>query len=271
MLPQRMAITALVGVVLFLALLAFIYFYFPESNGKTNLYASVGRDRNAWLVVINDQTGELTKIGKFGYTIMGLAYDPQRDILYGVDGQVGEATNSLFEIDRKTGTAVRIGPLHAENFFGLAYDSYRQKLYGANNKGLYLIRVTTGHAVLVGTFGLNQAIPRELAFDPDSVEMFLGTEGVEAEGDRNGLNLVDTQTGKLRFLGTYKGERRSSNAFNNIRAIEYDWKEKRLLGINEGREDHLVTINTSTGKADLLVKLSQNENYSGLALGRKPQ
>jgi hypothetical protein len=95
--------------------------------------------------------------------------------------------------------------------------------------------------------------------------LFLGTEGLDGQKDMNGLNEVDLHTREVRFIGAYKGTH-SANTFNNLRAIEYDPRTNRLLGVDEGTDDdYLVQIDTASGAANLLVKLVPKYSFGGIA------
>jgi hypothetical protein len=235
------------------------------------LYASspdVVTAENGSLFSIDLTTGVATKIGNFGFYITGLAYDSDNDILYGLSGGSGASINHLFHIDRTTGAATPIGPLGSTEFFGLAYDSTRHQLFATNQTGLYTVDSATGQATLIGSISPPTDATRELTFDLFTETLFLGTEGVINGVDVNGLNTIDRDTGALTFLGTYKADG-PSDLFNNVRGIEFDPLQNRLLGIDGGTgggRQQLLIIDPSSGAASLLIDLNaQNRGFLGLA------
>jgi len=114
--------------------------------------------------------------------INGLAYDPNADILYGIDS-VG--VGGLYTINRSTGAASFIGVTGGFNLQGLAFDSLNNVLYATEtfvNGGLFEINPSTGASTRVGT--LASAIAG-LAYD--SLNDQLVGSGV-GTGDLFGLN-----------------------------------------------------------------------------------
>ena len=217
------------------------------------------------LAIIDPVTGIVTPVGKFGTIINGLAYDPDQDILYGTNG-VSTPLSDLFQINRQTGVATRIGST-GERFWGIAYDPTSRQLFavtdGDPDPSLYTINPATGQATLIGSLGLPSGgiATRGLALDPVRDILFLGTEGDSDDGrDFDGLSIVDTITGQATYIGAYKGDG-PADAFNNVRGLEFDQLQNRLLGINGGAPDQLLTINTSTGIATVLINLSIGSDF----------
>jgi hypothetical protein len=100
-----------------------------------------------------------------------------------------------------------------------------------------------------------------LALDPVRNILFLGTEGDSDDGrDFDGLSIVNTITGQATYIGAYKGDG-PADAFNNVRGLAFDQLQNRLLGINDGGPDQLLTINTSTGIATVLINLSIGSDF----------
>jgi hypothetical protein len=235
-----------------------------SSSTPLILYASAFDQRldKGELFSIDLTTGAVTKIGDLGFIINGLAYDSDNDILYGVGGGQGTSISYLFRINRTTGAATPVGPLGSVEFFGLAYDATRHQLFATNQTGLYTVNSSTGQATLVGSISLPTAATRELTFDIATDTLFLGTEGVVDGVDVNGLNTIDRDTGELTFLGTYKagGDPR---LFNNVRGIEFDLLQSRLLGIDTSDNiTRLLMIDSSNGAASVLMNLLNFPNLS---------
>lgn len=102
---------------------------------------------------IDTDTLEINAVGSLGvdFRWSGLAYDPTRDILFGIDGRGGQF--ELYSINMETGAATSIGDHGIEELFGLAYDSSTDSLYATQLHGdesLYEIDPDTAVATLVG-------------------------------------------------------------------------------------------------------------------------
>lgn len=113
------------------------------------------------LISIDINTFAVTTIGDLGipFTSGGLAYDPNSDILYLVDGRSGTTgVDGLYTVDRSTGVGTLIGIHGVSDLLGLAFDSRNNILYastfplltGAAAGELYRLDTSTGAATLVG-------------------------------------------------------------------------------------------------------------------------
>lgn len=113
------------------------------------------------LISIDTTTFAITTIGDLGipFTSGGLAYDPNSDTLYLVDGRtVTGSSESLYTVDRSTGVATLIGIHGVLDLLGLAFDSTNNILYastfplltGSAAGELYRLDTSTGTATLVG-------------------------------------------------------------------------------------------------------------------------
>lgn len=117
------------------------------------------------LYTINESTGDrlesidtdtlvITDIGSLtvDFSFGGLAYDPNSDTLYMIDGR---SLLNLYEVDRNTGAAILIGNHGVTDLFGLAFDTKNNVLYataffnGIDN--FYRLDVTNGQATLIGS------------------------------------------------------------------------------------------------------------------------
>ena len=112
------------------------------------------------LITIDAGTGVGTLVGT-GSTdamIVGLAFDPNGDVLYGAGIPFATANRQLYTINRATGATAPIAPLNVA-IQGLAWDSVLG-LIGAFEK-LYQINTQTGATTQVGSedFTDNQAGP----------------------------------------------------------------------------------------------------------------
>lgn len=97
-----------------------------------------------------------TVVGAFGVSTEfgGLAYDPDNDLLYMVNG-LFSGTPNLYTVNQGSGAAVLIGPTGV-GLTGLAYDYRNDVLYGAGSfgsQGIYSLNPSTGAASLIGVPG----------------------------------------------------------------------------------------------------------------------
>lgn len=107
------------------------------------------------LVRIDTTTLAITNIGDVGVEVTngGLAYDPNTDILYMVDGR---STAGLYSVDRSTGAASLIGTHGLLDLAGLAFDPNNNILYGStysvpvDGGALHTLNTGTAAATLVG-------------------------------------------------------------------------------------------------------------------------
>jgi hypothetical protein len=96
-------------------------------------------------------------------------------------------------------------------------------------------------------FKLLGAVSTGLVYDRSRRALFMSTRA--GNPDRTGLNVNDTSTEMMRFVGSYKGDR-VTEAFNNI-GLAYDPEKDRLLGLALSSPDstYLVEVNRDTGYA----------------------
>jgi hypothetical protein len=118
------------------------------------LYAADGGGGNdSTLFILSPITGAVVStVGPIGFSVTGLAYDPDTQILYGATGNI--SGRSLIRIDIRTGAGTLIGPFNTNTpMADLTFDP-SGTLYGwsgfQGTKGLYSIDVATGMATFVG-------------------------------------------------------------------------------------------------------------------------
>ncbi|QDT48188.1 PEP-CTERM motif protein [Symmachiella dynata] len=177
---------------------------FVASAQAGTLYAV--REIDDVLVSIDTNTLAFTDIGALGvsYNFGGLAYDPNSDTLYMIDGR---DLQSLYTVDQNTGAASLIGSHGITDLFGLAFDSTNNVLYGSGESpsGLYTMNIATGAASLVGDPGVGAD---GLSYDSKN-DRLVGNEA--GSGDLYELNR-STGAATLLFDG----------AFTNNNGMAYD-------------------------------------------------
>jgi hypothetical protein len=125
------------------------------ANPAKNLFYTVDIGATGAPLLSVTPGGTITDIGFSNAFIIGLAFDSNHNILYGVNH------NSLYTINTTTGAATIVGATGFTNDYeGIAYDNATNRLYlntGTdpnhtliNNDSLYTLNTTTGAATLVG-------------------------------------------------------------------------------------------------------------------------
>src|SRR6185436_9005694 len=105
---------------------------------------------------IKTKNGAATLIsgtGITGYQVVGLAFDPSPNRLYGADSE----TDQLLLLDRADGSATVVGALGFRPGLGLAFDPNTNTLYGNDGETLYVVDTATGAGTPVGMFGTGVA------------------------------------------------------------------------------------------------------------------
>ena len=155
---------------------------------------------------IDTDTLAFTDIGPLGVPVVfeGLAYDPNTDTLYLIDGRGNE---ELYEVNRNTGQATLIGPHGITDLFGLAFDSKNNVLYATvfSTGELYSLNVNNGQAAFIANTGISGD---GLAYDSLN-DRLVGLVG--GSGDVYEINRVNGQA-TLLFNG----------AFVNNNGLAYD-------------------------------------------------
>ncbi|KAA3607268.1 MAG: hypothetical protein DWQ01_16365 [Planctomycetota bacterium] len=139
---------------------------------------------------IDRNNGAWTTIGDQGAVdaITGLAYDPNNDLLYGIN----PSSDRLYLLDQSTGFATPIGSSGAlgfDNANGLAYDPNQDVMYGAdlNTNTLFTVNVSNSSTTVIGSISGASAI-EGLAFDPATNTLY----GLDDTSDR--VVILDTTT-----------------------------------------------------------------------------
>jgi HAMP domain-containing protein len=141
-------------------------------DSKTNtLYGIDELEGN--LLRIDIERNESEILGTIDVECHGLAFDPERDILY-------SNNENLLELNPKNGKATIIGSIGVEGIRGLAFDSDTKTLYGADIVTNQLIHIDTqsGKGTEIGSFiwKYNQNQPLKL-----------GTWGLTVNSNQNKL------------------------------------------------------------------------------------
>jgi len=156
---------------------------------------------------IDTDTLAFTDIGPLGVPVIfeGLAYDPNTDTLYLIDGR---SNLELFEVNRNTGQATLIGAHGITDLFGLAFDSKNNVLYGtqfAGGSGFYSLDVNNGQAAFIADLAVGIG---GLAYDSLN-DRLVGIQ--DGAGD---LYEIDRANGQLTLL--------LDGAFTNDSGLAYD-------------------------------------------------
>jgi uncharacterized protein YjiK len=122
----------------------------PLSTAHAGLLYAV-QESSDKLFSIDTDTFITTEIGALGvsFNFGGMAYDPNSDTLYMIDGQT---SNSLYTVNRTSGQATLIGASGVNNLFGLAFDSTNNVLYGSqldSPRGLFSLDTMSGSATSI--------------------------------------------------------------------------------------------------------------------------
>lgn len=111
------------------------------------------------LLVIDENTGAGSVVAPLAHAVYGLAYDLNRDIMYGTTAQYG---GELVRIDKATGAIDVVARINSNYITNLTYDPRNAVLYGLDTyfNQLISIDIETGETTLVlkMPYGLAQAL-----------------------------------------------------------------------------------------------------------------
>src|SRR3569623_1063250 len=162
------------------------------------LYASdIAADQ---LLRLNTSSGTATVIGTgfgAGYgDIEGLAFDPVALTLYGINTDPVGKNPRLVTVNTTSGIASPVGAVLHEDVRGaLAYDSVRNRLYGAAQLGLLRLDTSTGRGSSIGPLGYGQLA--DIANNPASGVLY----GVVSDSAGGKLVTIDLATGPATPVG----------------------------------------------------------------------
>ncbi len=159
-------------------------------------------------------------------TVFAMAYDSNMGALLVVEAGAGD----LYEIDSRTGAAMRRGSTNLEGINGLAFDPQANRLYAVTGTDLYVLNAATGAAQLIGATGFGGL--DSLAYDGSEHLLY-------ATDTSNQLISIDPLTGAglLRF---------SLWGVHRIAGLEYDSNSGQLYGLDvAGTLSSLVVIDRS--------------------------
>lgn len=185
-------------------------------------------NRSDDLYTVDLATGQITSVATLSFENffdVGLAYDPNRDLLYLSDG-----SNFLYSFDPDEGEVNLIGNLES-NFSGMAFDVENNILYGVTGQyeELHILNPTTAETTLVGNLGFN-INTSGLAFDPETETLYL------TERNQDSLYTVNTTTGAATLIGPLGIEDITGLTF----LVEQEPQEITITSI--ARENILATI-----------------------------
>ena len=138
--------------------------------------------------------------------------------------------SQLVTIDPATGAVTPLSNQTSTTFYGLAFDSNANVLYGTTGDSLYTLDTTTGSATLVGALGFFDV--RGLAFDP-------GTDTLYGSNQTPGtLVTIDTATGAATSVGAL--------GFPRVAGLAFD-PNTHTLYATDTATGRFLTIDTATG------------------------
>jgi hypothetical protein len=199
-------------------------------------------DAYGWSVA---SSGDTVVVGAYsdglGYTglgVAGLACDPSRDVLHGVEWN----GNQLVAVEKRRGLLRRIGPL-SSGVEGVAFDTVRNVVFALGqgvSPPLYAVDPLTGAVTSVGSLANNGLrFMESLAFDPNADVLY----SVNAADQL--LARIDPTTG----AGTVVG---SIGSFQWVTALAFDPGSDTLYGI-EKTNGELLRLDTTTGAATVIA------------------
>jgi subtilisin-like proprotein convertase family protein len=167
------------------------------------------------LVQIDPSNGHVIDVGipVPGQTLAGLALT-NSGALFGHLAYSEFGGNSLYEIDRLTGTGRLVGSIGMDVGGGLAYDPNRDRIYAISHTGGQLIRIsqTTGQGFTIGSGNSGLDSPGAAAFDTDQDRLIVfddaDNEFYEFNPSNGNATLLSVATTSLSsFAMAYTGSR----------------------------------------------------------------
>ncbi len=202
-------------------------------NSPAQIYYGVSANPlgEQYLVQVHANTGTASSIAKLSGvtgTLYDLAYDPNTETLYGVNG------GSLYRINTSTAVATSIGNTGG-NPHGLAFDPNSNILYASdtNTDELISLDTSSGAKTVKGLMGYGDV--EGLAFDASGVLYGINTD---PSGKDPRLITLDTNSGLASLRGAVLHEGMSG-------ALAYDDTNGRLYGANQLG---LLSLDTSNGR-----------------------
>jgi hypothetical protein len=121
---------------------------------------------NSGLYTVDPANGNYTLVGSTGYSMTGLAFDPENEVMYAsaYDG----ANSRLYTVNLQTGAATLVGTIGPGIIIGIAAD-IDGNLFGLNlDDNLYSINATTGAGTVIGPIGFVVNYAQDIGFDRDN-------------------------------------------------------------------------------------------------------
>lgn len=174
---------------------------FGTTTGTNNLYT------------IDTQTGETTLIGHLGINLFmhAVAVHPATGRLYGISLLPPGPVSGLFEIDRVTGAATKIGTIPFAFVLGLAFHPATHVLYAVGFTGddSVLLRLDLNTAQLIDVKPTRKL--HGLSFHPDTFVLYGIDRG--SHGTPDSLFTIDLSTGDTTLVGATGLENNMGLAF----------------------------------------------------------
>jgi len=166
------------------------------------------------LYIIDPETCEMQSIGGGGSGILGLAYDPYYEFLYG-----STSGNELLKINPSTGNQEYIGSFGSgiQYMVGMTFDS-DGNLYGwdLGNDKLWMIDIETGEATEVGGLGINLNYGFDGDFCKEDDILYIPTLSSGPDPPYV-LYECDKETGDCSYIGQFESD-------INVNALVIPWE-----------------------------------------------
>lgn len=240
----------------FLILLCGVLGFAQASPANASTLYSVEYPGATSLFSVNQTTGLATAIGPTGFDNVGDLTSDTRPGCFTIWGnQI--TTNSLLQINPTTGAATVESTMNSEfPMVSLAFDPVSHVLYGNTSvtygdsaDNLYSINPVTGNATLIGPIGFNDIFA--LAFD--QAGKLFGVANATGQ-----LIQINPGTGAGTSIDTI-----SQGAVYDVASRPEDNTMFLVSSVN----NHLMTINTTTGAVTDVGPYVNSLNLTGLAFG----
>ncbi|MBI4612995.1 MAG: hypothetical protein HY720_05240 [Planctomycetes bacterium] len=226
----------------------------PSAGQTPTIYGANGGAGGLQIITIDRTTGIATLVGSGTSAVVGLAYNRNTGVLYGV----ASTGDDFLIIEKSTGATTNVGNLGFTIVEGLAFDPNTNTLYGSDISTDQLIRINTatGAGTAVGPLGL--ASVEGLAFDPNTNTLYGTDLGIDK------IVTINTATGAASQLGATLGYGQVAGLA--VASTPVPAPPPPLYASDTGL-DELITIDRNTGVGTSVGALGY-ARVEGLAYNR---
>lgn len=244
-------------------LLATVFILFLSNNVLAQsqvLYGALGA-REDGLYTIDTTTAAVTLVGTTGFTITGMAWDENAEVLYGYTGGAGIGGNGtnqfqLITIDPVTAVGTLIGGNDRTQISDIAIDS-AGNLYGYGRDGFFSIDTASGATTKIGD-ALVLGDQGTIAFDNDD-NLFVTDYGSLLQIDPSDGSIIST----IGNIPTSVGKAIAMDSYGTIFAASP--RSAELYSI-----DPATAIETIVGLTSLDSKLDALEFVGEVLINQPP-